>query len=104
MRVIGTAGHVGHGKSMTGTHPARLKGERPQEMTIDLGFAWMELPDGEEVGIVDVPGHRNFIRNVLTGVVRIDVASRSDHHILRRPSPTETLDGGANADRITICL
>jgi selenocysteine-specific elongation factor len=79
MRVIGTAGHVDHGKStlvqaLTGTHPDRLKEEREREMTIDLGFAWMTLPDGEEVGIVDVPGHRDFIENMLSGVGGIDAA------------------------------
>jgi selenocysteine-specific elongation factor len=79
MRVIGTAGHVDHGKStlvqaLTGTHPDRLKEEREREMTIDLGFAWMTLPSGEEVGIVDVPGHRDFIENMLAGVGGIDAA------------------------------
>jgi selenocysteine-specific elongation factor len=79
MRVIGTAGHVDHGKStlvqaITGTHPDRLKEEREREMTIDLGFAWFNLPDGEEVGIVDVPGHRDFIENMLAGVGGIDAA------------------------------
>lgn len=79
MRVIGTVGHVDHGKStlvaaLTGTHPDRLKEEQLREMTIDLGFAWMKLPDGEEVGIVDVPGHRDFISNMLAGVGGIDMA------------------------------
>jgi selenocysteine-specific elongation factor len=79
MRVIGTAGHVDHGKStlveaLTGTHPDRLKEEREREMTIDLGFAWMALPNGEEVGIIDVPGHRDFIENMLAGVGGIDAA------------------------------
>lgn len=79
MRVIGTAGHVDHGKStlveaLTGTHPDRLKEEREREMTIDLGFAWMTLPSGEEVGIVDVPGHRDFIENMLSGIGGIDAA------------------------------
>lgn len=79
MHVIGTAGHVDHGKStlvaaLTGTHPDRLKEEQEREMTIDLGFAWMTLPDGEPVGIVDVPGHRDFIENMLAGVGGIDAA------------------------------
>ncbi|MHC1784293.1 MAG: selenocysteine-specific translation elongation factor [Anaerolineaceae bacterium] len=79
MRVIGTAGHVDHGKSalvaaLTGTHPDRLKEEQAREMTIDLGFAWMTLDNGESVGIVDVPGHRDFIENMLSGVGGIDAA------------------------------
>lgn len=79
MHVIGTAGHVDHGKStlvqaLTGTHPDRLKEEREREMTIDLGFAWLTLPGGEEVGIVDVPGHRDFLENMLAGVGGIDAA------------------------------
>jgi selenocysteine-specific elongation factor len=79
MRVIGTAGHVDHGKStliaaLTGTHPDRLKEEQEREMTIELGFGWLTLPDGEEVGIVDVPGHRDFIENMLAGVAGIDAA------------------------------
>lgn len=77
MRVIGTAGHVDHGKStlvaaLTGTHPDRLKEEQEREMTIDLGFAWLTLAGGEPVGIVDVPGHRDFIENMLAGVGGID--------------------------------
>jgi len=77
MHVIGTAGHVDHGKStlivaLTGINPDRLKEEQEREMTIDLGFAWLTLPGGEEVGIVDVPGHRDFIENMLAGVGGID--------------------------------
>src|SRR5512136_1099581 len=79
MRVIGTAGHVDHGKStlvqaLTGTHPDRLKEEKEREMTIDLGFAWLTLPSGESVSIVDVPGHEAFIKNMLAGVGGIDAA------------------------------
>jgi selenocysteine-specific elongation factor len=79
LRVIGTAGHVDHGKStliaaLTGTHPDRLKEEQAREMTIDLGFGWLTLPNGEEVGIVDVPGHRDFIENMLAGIGGIDAA------------------------------
>src|SRR5512146_766731 len=79
MRVIGTAGHVDHGKStliaaLTGTHPDRLKEEQAREMTIELGFGWLTLPNGEEIGIVDVPGHRDFIENMLSGIRGIDAA------------------------------
>ena len=79
MRVIGTAGHVDHGKStlveaLTGVHPDRLKEEREREMTIDLGFGWLTLPGGESIGIVDVPGHIDFIENMLAGIGGIDAA------------------------------
>ncbi|GAB4489840.1 MAG: selenocysteine-specific translation elongation factor [Anaerolineales bacterium] len=79
MRVIGTAGHVDHGKStliaaLTGVHPDRLKEEQARQMTIELGFGWLALPGGEEVGIIDVPGHRDFIGNMLAGVGGIDAA------------------------------
>ncbi len=79
MKVIGTAGHVDHGKStlvraLTGIDPDRLAEEKAREMTIDLGFAWLTLPDGESVGIVDVPGHIDFIKNMLAGVGGIDAA------------------------------
>ena len=77
MRVIGTAGHVDHGKSsliatLTGIHPDRLIEEQQREMTIELGFAWLTLPGGEDIGIIDVPGHRDFIGNMLAGVGGID--------------------------------
>jgi selenocysteine-specific elongation factor len=77
MRVVGSAGHVDHGKStlikrLTGIDPDRLAEEKAREMTIDLGFAWLTLPSGETIGIVDVPGHRDFIENMLAGVGGID--------------------------------
>lgn len=79
MKVIGTAGHVDHGKStlvqaLTGIDPDRLAEEKARAMTIDLGFAWLTLPDGETVGVVDVPGHIDFIKNMLAGVGGIDAA------------------------------
>ncbi|MCP4537867.1 MAG: selenocysteine-specific translation elongation factor [Chloroflexi bacterium] len=79
MQVIGTAGHVDHGKStlvhaLTGINPDRLREEQEREMTIDLGFAWITLPNDQPVGIVDVPGHRDFIENMLAGVGGIDAA------------------------------
>ncbi|MHB8578131.1 MAG: selenocysteine-specific translation elongation factor, partial [Dehalococcoidia bacterium] len=79
MFVIGTAGHVDHGKStlvhaLTGIDPDRLREEKERGMTIDLGFAWLKLPGGREVSIVDVPGHERFIKNMLAGVGGIDLA------------------------------
>jgi selenocysteine-specific elongation factor len=79
MFVIGTAGHVDHGKStlvraLTGIDPDRLREEQERGMTIELGFAWLTLPSGREVSIVDVPGHERFIRHMLAGVGAIDVA------------------------------
>lgn len=79
MYVIGTAGHVDHGKStlvkaLTDIDPDRLPEEKEREMTVDLGFAWLTLPSGREVSIVDVPGHERFIKNMLAGVGAIDLA------------------------------
>src|ERR671935_934368 len=79
MYVIGTAGHVDHGKStlvraLTSIDPDRLPEEKEREMTIDLGFAWLKLPSGREVSIVDVPGHERFIKNMLAGVGGVDLA------------------------------
>jgi len=77
--VIGTAGHVDHGKSalvqaLTGTDPDRLAEEKARGLTIDLGFAWTTLPSGREVGFVDVPGHERFVHNMLAGVGGVDCA------------------------------
>ncbi len=79
MFVIGTAGHVDHGKStlvraLTGIDPDRLAEEKAREMTIDLGFAWLKLPSGREVSVIDVPGHEHFIKNMLAGVGGMDLA------------------------------
>jgi len=79
MYVLGTAGHVDHGKStlvhaLTGINPDRLAEEQRREMTIDLGFAHLRLPSGQHISIVDVPGHERFIKNMLAGVGGIDAA------------------------------
>src|SRR5256712_6983450 len=76
--VVGTAGHVDHGKSalvgaLTGTDPDRLKEERERGITIDIGFASLVLDDGTRVGFVDVPGHERFVKNMLAGVGGIDL-------------------------------
>jgi selenocysteine-specific elongation factor len=78
-QVIGTAGHVDHGKSaliqaLTGIDPDRLAEEKARGLTIDLGFAWTTLPSGREVGFVDVPGHERFVHNMLAGVGGIGCA------------------------------
>lgn len=79
MAVIGTAGHVDHGKStlvraLTGRDPDRWREEKERGLTIDLGFAWSLLPDGRPVSFVDVPGHERFMKNMLAGIETIDVA------------------------------
>jgi selenocysteine-specific elongation factor len=76
--VVGTAGHVDHGKSslvlaLTGTDPDRLAEEKRRGMTIELGFASWQLPGGDSVGMIDVPGHRRFIRTMLAGAHGIDL-------------------------------
>ncbi|MEN8614881.1 selenocysteine-specific translation elongation factor [Dehalogenimonas sp. THU2] len=77
MITLGTAGHIDHGKSsvvkaLTSIDPDRLPEEKERGMTIDLGFAWFALPNGEKVGLVDVPGHQHFVRNVIPGLTGID--------------------------------
>tara|TARA_Y100001934_G_scaffold283885_1_gene408916 strand:- start:14632 stop:16482 length:1851 start_codon:yes stop_codon:yes gene_type:complete len=77
--VVGTAGHVDHGKStliqaLTGIDPDRLREEKNRGMTIELGFAWLTLPSGLEISIVDVPGHERFIKNMLMGAGGVDLA------------------------------
>ena len=78
MHVLGTAGHVDHGKSslvraLTGTDPDRWIEERLRGMTLDLGFAHLRFPDGVEAGIVDVPGHERFLHNMLAGAAGMEV-------------------------------
>lgn len=76
--VLGTAGHIDHGKSalvkaLTGTDPDRLPEEKERGVTIELGFARLELPDGRSMGVVDVPGHERFVRQMVAGATGIDV-------------------------------
>src|SRR5258707_1504708 len=75
--IIGTAGHIDHGKTslvkaLTGVDTDRLKEEKARGITIELGFAYTPLPDGEVLGFVDVPGHERFIHTMLAGVSGID--------------------------------
>ena len=79
MPLIGTAGHVDHGKSsliqrLTGRDPDRWAEEKRRGLTIDLGFAWTTLPNGTEVSFVDVPGHERYLKNMLAGIEAIDIA------------------------------
>lgn len=79
MFVVGTAGHVDHGKSalihaLTGINPDRLREEQERGLTIELGFAWLTLPSGREISIIDVPGHVRFVRHMLAGAGGIDLA------------------------------
>src|SRR5437762_4210786 len=76
--IVGTAGHIDHGKTslikaLTGQDTDRLKEEKERGISIDLGFAYLDLPDGTRAGIVDVPGHERFIRNMLAGAHGIDL-------------------------------
>lgn len=76
--VLGTAGHVDHGKTslvraLTGIDTDRLKEEKARGITIELGFAFLDLPCGHRLGIVDVPGHEKFVRNMVAGVAGIDI-------------------------------
>lgn len=79
MPVVGTAGHVDHGKStliraLTGRDPDRWAAEKERGLTIDLGFSWTRLPSGVDVSFVDVPGHERFVKNMLAGIEMIDAA------------------------------
>lgn len=78
-RIIGTAGHIDHGKTclvkaLTGTDTDRLAEEKKRGITIENGFAFLDLPDGTQAGIIDVPGHEKFIKNMLAGAGGIDIA------------------------------
>lgn len=76
--IIGTAGHIDHGKTtliraLTGRNTDRLKEEKERGITIELGFTWFDMKDGTRCGIIDVPGHEKFINNMVAGVVGMDL-------------------------------
>jgi len=78
--ILGTAGHIDHGKTslikaLTGTNTDRLKEEQARGITIELGFASLELPSGQQIGIVDVPGHEKFVKNMVAGATGIDIVA-----------------------------
>jgi len=78
--ILGTAGHIDHGKTslikaLTGIDTDRLKEEKLRGITIELGFAWLDLPSGQRVGIVDVPGHEKFVKNMVAGASGVDLVA-----------------------------
>src|SRR4030042_2191778 len=78
--IVGTAGHIDHGKpslikALTGIDTDRLKEEKERGITIELGFASLDLPTGERLGIVDVPGHEKFVKNMVAGATGIDLVA-----------------------------
>ncbi|HAO22081.1 MAG TPA: selenocysteine-specific translation factor, partial [Desulfobacteraceae bacterium] len=78
--ILGTAGHIDHGKTslikaLTGVNTDRLKEEQERGITIELGFADLDLPSGQHVGIVDVPGHEKFVKNMVAGATGIDIVA-----------------------------
>ena len=91
--IIGTAGHIDHGKTtlikaLTGRNTDRWEEEQRRGITIDLGFTYFDLKNGDRVGIIDVPGHENFINNMVAGVVGMDLVMlvvAADEGIMPRP-------------------
>jgi len=78
--ILGTAGHIDHGKTslikaVTGIDTDRLKEEKLRGITIELGFASMDLPGGQHIGIVDVPGHEKFVKHMVAGATGIDIVA-----------------------------
>ena len=78
--ILGTAGHIDHGKTslvraVTGIDTDRLKEEKERGITIELGFAHLDLPSGQHLGVVDVPGHEKFIKNMVAGATGIDIVA-----------------------------
>ncbi|MFR9006805.1 MAG: GTP-binding protein [Collinsella aerofaciens] len=95
--IVGTAGHVDHGKSalieaLTGKNPDRLEVERRRGMTVELGFGELALPSGKIIGLVDVPGHAHYLRAMVQGATGIDVAV-----LVVRPSRRDDADPRARA-------
>lgn len=92
--VLGTAGHIDHGKTslvraLTGQDCDRLEEEKRRGITIELGFAWLDLPDGERLGIVDVPGHERFVKNMVAGAAGVDMVMlviAADEGVMPRPA------------------
>ncbi|MFP2428902.1 GTP-binding protein [Enterobacter ludwigii] len=86
--VIGTAGHVDHGKSsliqaLTGTHPSHRPKGLVRGMTIDLGFACLQSAEGDEIGLIDVPGHERFLHNMLSSRTAYSLSwpqTKAGHH------------------------
>jgi selenocysteine-specific elongation factor len=110
--VVGTAGHVDHGKStlvlaLTGTDPDRLAEEKRRGMTIELGFAAWTLPGGGRVGVVDVPGHRRFIRTMLAGASGIDLVLlvvAADEGVMPQTREHLAICGLLGAERAVVAL
>ena len=96
--ILGTAGHIDHGKTslikaLTGIDTDRLKEEKLRGITIELGFAWLDLPGGLHVGVVDVPGHEKFVKNMVAGATGIDLVAlviAADESVM--PQTREHLD------------
>ncbi len=96
--IIGTAGHIDHGKTtliraLTGIETDRLQEEKKRGITIDLGFAYFDLPSGRRAGIIDVPGHERFIKNMISGATGVDVVLliiSADEGVM--PQTTEHID------------
>ena len=104
--IIGTAGHIDHGKTalvraLTGIETDRLKEEKARGITIDLGFAYMPAPDGTVLGFIDVPGHEKFVHNMLAGAGGIDfvlLVVAADDGIM-----PQTLEHLAIVDLLGVC-
>ncbi|MDU4391655.1 MAG: GTP-binding protein, partial [Klebsiella michiganensis] len=76
--IIGTSGHIDHGKTtlikaLTGNSTDRLPEEKKRGISIDLGFSYFDLPSGQRAGIIDVPGHEKFVKNMMTGTFGMDM-------------------------------